>query len=80
MLLFRWQVGCGCDGLLVWRVFRKRFGQVAEEQANSSKKLFTGPVLVPAIGQVSAHDQGNLLLAQLLDGNLKGIRLALNID
>lgn len=35
---------------------------------------------LPSIGQVSANDQGNLLLVQFLHGDLQGIGLTLEID
>jgi hypothetical protein len=62
------------------RVFGRSDRYMLEEQTNSSEQLLTGPVLVPTIGQVSAHNQRDLLLAQLLDGNLQRIRLALDVN
>lgn len=44
-----------------------------------SQQILTGPVLVPAIGQVAPNSERDLLLVQLLDRNLQRIRLALQI-
>lgn len=44
------------------------------------QKLFTRPVLIVAIWQVPPHDQWNLLLLQLLCGNLERICHAFDID
>jgi hypothetical protein len=41
------------------------------------EKLLARPVLVVAVGKVSSDNQGDLLLAQLLDGDLKRVRLTL---
>lgn len=41
--------------------------------------FWTGYCL-PSIGQVSANDQGNLLLVQFLHGDLQGIGLTLEVD
>lgn len=35
---------------------------------------------LPSIGQVSANDQGNLLLVQFLHGDLQGIGFTLEVD
>lgn len=44
------------------------------------QQLLARPVLVEAIGQVSPHYKGNLLLTQLLGRNLKRVCHALDID
>ena len=44
------------------------------------QQLLAGPVLVVAVGQVSSYYEGNLLLAQFLGRNLKGICHALDIN
>lgn len=44
------------------------------------QQLLACPVLVEAVGQVSSYYERDLLLAQLLGRNLKGICHALNIN
>lgn len=44
------------------------------------QKLFTRPIFIVTVWQVPPHDQWNLLLLQLLCGNLERICHAFNID
>lgn len=75
---------CWCDSLIAQQQSRnvraKDRVRISIEQMNSSQKLLASPVLVPAIGKISANNQGNLLFAEFLDGDLKGISFTLDVD
>lgn len=44
------------------------------------EKIKGGHKYVPAIGEISAHDQRDLLFAQLFDGDLERVRFAFQVD
>ena len=45
-----------------------------------SKQLFTRPILVPTVRQVSSYHQWYLFLSQFLYSNLQRVRLALQVN